>query len=191
MTTQKVETKQVYEDLDYRRGNRTFRIEAVLSSGHALVKPLTGGTKMTKIKLDRFKPWKYRLVGGGNLSNGTTATTKVAPRAINSNAVVAAAKSVGLATPLPLTNTNSLVDRCKAVLPGSWRSDWANVATLSQGCLGLVVRSVNDLTYDVKVQLDGLIVDTWSTKHLDLSTVLSYLKTKLETMRNDFSAALD
>ena len=58
MSTHKVEAKQVYEDLDCRRGNRTFRVEAVLSSGHALTKPLSGGTKMTKIKLDRFKPWK-------------------------------------------------------------------------------------------------------------------------------------
>ena len=119
--------------------------------------------------------------------------------------MVAAAKSSGLAVATrpsssfvkspfsgnPSTPGNSLADRCKTVLPGSWKSDWANVATLVQGCLGLIVRSVNDSTYDVKVKLDGLIVDTWSTKHLDLSTVLSHLKTKLEAMRDDFSATLN
>jgi hypothetical protein len=190
-----VQKDQIYLDKDGRRKGRTFRVEAVLNDGRVLVKPLSGGSKMTKISLKRFKPWKYELQSSGT-KTGSVTPTPSNPLPPN---FFSAAKSAGLTSNLPVTPTpvptstagKSLADECQAVIPGSWKSDWPHVATLSQGCLGLVVRNFNNTSYDVKVKLDGLIVDTWSSQHLDLNTVLDHLRTKLSAMRDDFSATLN
>lgn len=177
MTVQK---GQVYLDKDPRRPGRSFRIEAVLLDGRALIKPLTGGTKMTKISLSRFKPWKYELQASSAITP-VLATLAPLPKSW----------AAAAPTPTPVLSGPSLAQECLEVIPGNWKSDWPHVAVLSEGCLGLVVRRFNSNTaFDVKIKLDGLIVDTWSSQHLDLNTVLNHLYSKLEIMRDDFSSIL-
>ncbi len=182
---------EVYEDLDKRRGGRTFRVEAILNDGKVLVKPLSGGTKMTKISLDRFKPWKYKLQSSVNAPATTPTPMPPLKQPSLPTNFFSAAKSAGLTTSMPTTPSQSLADKCKEIIPGNWKSEWSHIATLSQGCLGLIVRSIGDKAYDVKIKLDGLIVDTWSSQHIDLKSVLSHLRTKLSAMRDDFASALD
>jgi len=185
---------EVYKDLDKRRCGRTFRIEAILNDGKVLVKPLSGGTKMTKISLDRFKPWKYKLQPSAQATTPVpTPTPPLKQPSLPTNSPLkqplptnffSAAKSAGLTTSMPTTPSQSLADKCKEIIPGNWKSEWSHIATLSQGCLGLIVRSIGDKAYDVKIKLDGLIVDTWSSQHIGLKLVLSHLAARPAVRRH-------
>lgn len=182
-----IQVGQVWCDMDGRRFGRSFKIEAVLNDGRVLTKPVSGREKMTKIRIDRFKPWRYKLQ---NLSNVVANVAATAKSSVNLYGGISC--SVPLSTTVPVVSSlGSLVDKCKEVITGDWKSEWPHIATLKQGYLGLVVRSIKDTAYDVKVMFDGMIIETWSSQHLDLKVVLEKLRDKLSEMRNDFSKVLD
>ena len=85
----------------------------------------------------------------------------------------------------------TLSDQCKDIIPGPWKSNIANVATLDFGHIGLVVRSIGNPEYNIKIKFDNITIDTWSTRHIGLNMVLNHLKEKLESIRDDFSAILN
>ena len=87
---------------------------------------------------------------------------------------------------------SDLQSRCNAAFPGDWEClISANVAVLKHGAVELVVREFNNSSYDIKIRVDGLIVDTWVSYDMDLATVLTHLRQKLTGLLSDFLAILD
>ena len=176
--SQNVQVGQVWNDLDSRRSGRSFMVEAVLNDGRALIKPLVRGSKMTKISLNRFKPWKYRLQSANYVSVPSSAPPVSVTSVTYTDASLALADSVTYMSPL--------VMKCKSCVRGDWKSEWPHTATLSSGCLELVVRNFDCTSFDVKIKLDGLVVDTWVAHHIDLAVVLQHLKDRLNDIHADF-----
>jgi len=165
-----VQVGQVYEDLDKRRRGRTFRVESILNNGKVLVKGISSSTKMTKISLNRFKTWKYKLKSRFNAKKFVTQNQK---------------DNVTL-------SKMTLADQCKLTIPCNWVNDTENTASVSSGDLKVVVVKRNSfMSYDITVLYNNQFLDSWSSEHIMLSVVLSYLFDNLISMRDDFSAIIE
>ncbi|MDP2683483.1 MAG: hypothetical protein Q8P20_00345 [bacterium] len=179
---QAVVTGQAYDDLDGRRAGRSFKVEAILNDGRALIRPLFGGSKMTKISLDRFKPWKYKLQ--------QSCKTSIACDDKTVQILVPANITQSLAT--QSLATQSLASHCNKIMPAKWQSKWTNTAFLKQGCIGVIVRSFdNSSSFDVKIQLNDLIIYTHSARNVFLKDQLKIVRDKLMMMRDDFTNVMN
>jgi hypothetical protein len=138
--------------------------------------------------LDRFVPHYYSLKTDGTKTGSvTTVKAPVTSIAWKSKPGMVKTKPVDTVVKAP---HGSLVAACQAKLPAVWREVVPNVAEAVSGPFRLVVRNFRDKSYDIKVMLDGVIVDTWVARHLDVDTVLDHLRSKVKDMRDSLGSLL-
>ena len=186
MTTQ-VQKDQIWQDNHVNRRDRKFKVEAILGD-EALVKSVSGtdNPKFTKIKLERFKPRYYSLVKDS--ANTTTVVSKSVPTPATAPAPVAAPVLVG-----PPVGASMLLQDCCTHFPNvTWKAvaHTTDVVEATSGSFNIVIRKYKTDSYDIKIRVDGIIVDTWVANHLDLTTVLDSLKDRFRELSTDLTKFL-
>lgn len=179
MTTQ-VQKDQIWQDNHVNRQDRKFKVEAILGD-EALVKSISGTDrpKFTKIKLKRFTPRYYSLVD--NTQNKT-----VTPSAPVTQPVVQAPVLIG-----PSVGGSVLLQACQVNAPHvTWVEKQPGIVEATHGSFNVVIRNYQADSYDIKIRVDGVILDTWVANHLDFDTVFGALQGRVREMAESMTKFL-
>jgi hypothetical protein len=186
MTTQ-VQKDQIWQDNHVNRKDRKFKVEAILGD-EALVKSISGTDrpKFTKIKLKRFTPRYYSLVDTQK-NQATSATTTQVPVP---NPVTQKAIEVPALTGSPVGGS-LLLQTCQINAPHvNWIENRPGIVEATHGNFNVVIRNYQTDSYDVKIRMDGVILDTWVANHLDFGTVFGALQDRVREMTESMTKFL-
>lgn len=175
MTTQ-VQKNQIWQDNHVNRKDRKFKVEAILGD-EALVKSVSGTDrpKFTKIKLKRFTPRYYSLVDS---QKKQAANTQTLPTASASPKTVKAPVLTGAPV-----GSSALLHACQTNAPHvTWVENRPGIVEATHGDFNVVIRNYQADSYDVKIRMDGVILDTWVANHLDFGTVFGALQDRVREM---------
>lgn len=181
MTTQ-VQKDQIWQDNHVNRQDRKFKVEAILGD-EALVKSISGTDrpKFTKIKLKRFTPRYYSLVDAQK-NQATSATTTQAP---------APAPVTQKTVKTPALTGSFLLQSCQINAPHvNWVENRPGIVEATHGNFNVVIRNYQTDSYDVKIRMDGVILDTWVANHLDFGTVFGALQDRVREMTESMTKFL-
>lgn len=162
----------VWRDVDPRRSDRRFSIEAIVGE-EAICKSLENPRQFSKIKLRRFIPKYYKKI---------TAKTETPAQTVLSSESDASSL------------TNSLLQNCQNTIKGNWVELDTDVVKLAEDPFSVIIRKFewgDKIGYDTKILVNGVITQTWVI-YLDSleSAIADYVKSVLMQMKHSLEKML-